>query len=79
VKKFQEALGYSPDILVAHAEDTEAGENDDNALGKFKCRDGAHTFDVRGIVDNRMRKMREFWMHLVKIDFRNQGMIADLF
>jgi len=63
VKKFQEAIGYSPDIFVAHGEDAEARENYDDPFGKLNGGYGAHAFDVSGIVDG--------GMHLVKIDIRN--------
>lgn len=67
VEKFQEALGYSPDIFVAHAKDAETGENDDDPFRKFEGGDGAHAFEVRGIVDS---GMWDSGMHLAKIDFR---------
>jgi hypothetical protein len=54
VKKFEEALGDSPNIFVAHGENAQAGEQDDDSLGKFEGGDGAHTFDVSGVAD--------FWM-----------------
>src|SRR6266436_4920182 len=61
MKKFQEALGYSPDIPVPHGEDTEASENDDDPFRKLNRRDGPHALDVRGIVNYRMR---DYGMHL---------------
>lgn len=76
VEKFEEGLGDSPDIFVAHGEYTEAGENDDYAFGKFPDGDGAHAFDVLGIVDSRMR---DYGVHLVKIYFLGQRLIADSF
>ncbi len=64
MKKFQEALGHSPDIFVAHGEHTQARENDDDTFRKLNGGDGAHAFDVRGIVDS---GMRDSGMHSVRI------------
>ena len=55
MEKFQKAFGYSPDIHAPHGEHTETRENDDNPLRKLNRGDGAHAFDVRGIVDYEMR------------------------
>jgi hypothetical protein len=74
VKKFQEALGYSPDIFVAHGEDPEASENDDDAFGEFNGGDGAHAFDVSGIVDS---GMGDSGMHLAKLISGIRRVIAD--
>jgi hypothetical protein len=71
VKKFQEAVGHSPDIFVAHGEDAEAREHDDDPFHKLEGGDGAHAFDVSGIVDG--------GMHMVKIDFRYPAPDADSF
>ena len=71
VKKFQEAIGYSPDIFVAHGEHAEAGENYDDPFRKLNCGYGAYAFDVSGIVDG--------GMHLVKIDIRCPAPGADSF
>ncbi len=60
VKKFQEAVGHSPDIFVAHGEDAEAGEHDDDSFRKLNSGDGAHAFDVCGIVDVGMHAGRIF-------------------
>jgi hypothetical protein len=57
---------------VPHGEQTQTGEDDDDAFGKLHGGDGAHAFDVSGIVDS---GMRDFGMHLAKIDF----LIADSF
>src|ERR1700731_3253381 len=56
VEKFQKAFGYSPDILVPHGEHTETRENDDDPFRKLNGSDGAHAFNVRGIVDYEMRE-----------------------
>jgi hypothetical protein len=55
VNKLQEALGHSPDVLVAHGEDTETGENYDEPLQELNGGDGAHAFDVSGILDFELR------------------------
>jgi len=77
VEKFQKAFGYSPDIFVPHGEHTETREDDDDPFCELNRSDGAHAFDVRGIVDYEMRdyEMRDYGMwdsgtHLAKIDFR---------
>jgi hypothetical protein len=62
VKKFEEALGDSPDIFVAHGEHAQAGEKDDDSLGKFEGGHGAHTFDVYRVANFRMR---DSGMHLI--------------
>src|SRR5260370_24487151 len=75
VEKFQKAFGYSPNIHAPHGEHTETRENDDDPFRKLNRRDGAHAFDVRGIVDFEMRDygMRDSGMHLVNIDFRTRS------
>jgi hypothetical protein len=74
VKEFQEALGHSPDIFVAHGEDTEAGEDDDDAFSKFNGGNGAHAFDVSGIADS---GMRDSGMHLADLISGILRLIAD--
>jgi hypothetical protein len=66
VKKLQEALGHSPDIFVPHGKQAQTGEDDDDPFRKLNGGDGAHAFDVSGIVDS---GMRDSGMHLAKIDF----------
>jgi hypothetical protein len=76
VQKFEEAFRQSPDIFVAHAEDAEAGENDYDSLRKLPRGDGAHAFDVPGVADS---GMRDSGMHLVKLVFRFQRLVAESF
>ena len=66
MKKFQKAFGYSPDIHAPHGEHTETRENDDDPFRKLNRGDGAHAFDVRGVVDYEMRDsgMRDSRTHL---------------
>ena len=52
VKKFQEALGQSPDIFVPHGKHTQARKNDQYPFRKLNGSDGAHAFDVSGIMDS---------------------------
>ncbi len=70
MEEFQEAFGDSPDILVAHGEDAEAGQDDYNSLSKFQGGDGAHAFDMGGVFYFGMRDVR---LHLVKIEFWYPG------
>jgi hypothetical protein len=64
VEEFEEAFGDPPDILVAHGEDAETGEEDYDSFGKLESGYGAHSFDVRGIVDSGVREVR---MHYVEL------------
>jgi hypothetical protein len=76
VEKFEEAFGDSPDVAVAHGEGSEAGSDDYDSFGEFNGGNGAHAFDVSGVVDV---GMRDYGMHLMKIDFRVQRLTADSF
>src|ERR1700680_4244622 len=55
MEKFQKPFCYSPDIFMPHGEHSETRENDDDPFRKLNRGDGAHAFDVRGIVDYEMR------------------------
>jgi len=81
MKKFQKAFGYSPDIHAPHGEHAETRENDDDPFRKLNRGDGAHAFDVRGIVDYEMRDygMRDSRTHLRNLISGIQRMIADSF
>jgi hypothetical protein len=76
VKKIQEALGHSPNIFVPHGEHTQSREHDDDAFRKLNGGDGAHAFDVSGIVDSGERD----GVHLMKIKVCGiQRLVADSF